>query len=78
MGGDDVLGRPLGGACVPTQLLLADLKEASEDASLPKASHYSSERRRERNTAGIPSSPHVFLDRLKKKEKNLDLFSSST
>jgi len=36
MGGDDALGRPLGGACVPTQRLIADLEQASQDASLPQ------------------------------------------
>ena len=60
MGGDDVIGRPLGGACVPTQRMLSDLKEASEDASLPQASRSSEETRREEKRERKILSPHSF------------------
>lgn len=73
MGGDDVIGRPLGGACVPSQRLLADLKEASEDASLPQV-RVSSETKRTRKQHRFPS-PSIYLIPSAGRKKNLICFS---
>ena len=74
MGGDDVLGRPLGGACVPTQLMLSDLKEASQDASLPQASRSSEEKEGGRGGGTRTENPLPIRSRRSQKKKNSTSF----